>query len=201
MLRVETVVNDPGDLGVLRRLVHLGELREKARARNRRMLDFQRASSALTLVTSHVDEVALPDGRASQGTVALRYGEPRVVALLGVLALTLHQFVPFRNAELRAAVEQLLLRPYRPSQMSYDLRRLRAKGLIRRLAGSHRYVTTEKGTAVALLFTRSYQRFVHPLLAVDAADALSTTAPDVRRALRTIDRYVAERAQEVRMAA
>ncbi|MDE3097689.1 MAG: hypothetical protein KGK07_17010, partial [Chloroflexota bacterium] len=90
---------------------------------------------------------------------------------------------------------------YSSSQMSYDLRRLRAKGLIRRLEGSHRYVTTDTGTTVALLFTRSYQRFVRPLLAIDAADAPATTAPQVRQALRTIDRYVADRARDLRMAA
>jgi len=200
-LRVETVVNDPGDLGVKRRLVHLGELRERSRALNRRMLAFQRASSAPTLATSLFDEVALPDGRAGQRTVALRYGDPRVVALLGALALALHQLVPFRNAELRPIIERLLLRPYSSSQMSYDLRRLRAKGLVSRLEGSHRYVPTQKGTAVALLFTKSYQRFVHPLLAIDAADTPPSIAPQIRQALRAIDRYVAERAQEARMAA
>jgi hypothetical protein len=200
-LRIETVCNDPGDLGVLRRIAHLGELREKARALNRRMLAFQRASSAPTLATSHFDEVALPDGRAGQRTVALRYGDPRVVALLGALSLALQQLAPFRNGDVRAVVERLLLRPYSSSQMSYDLRRLRAKGLIRRLDHQHRYVTTDKGTAVALLFTRSYERFVHPLLAVDAMDAPPTTAPEVRRALRTIDRYVADRAKEARLAA
>lgn len=200
-LRIETVVNDPADLGVLRRLRHLGELRERARALNRRMLNFQRASCTPTLATSHFDEVALPDMRAGQRTVALRYGDPRVVALLGALALSLHQLLPFRNADLRAAVEQLLLRPYSSAQMSYDLRRLRAKGLIQRLDGQHRYLTTPTGTAVALLFTRSYQRFVRPLLAIDASDVPATTAPQVRHALRTIDRYVDDRAKEARLAA
>jgi len=200
-LRIETMVNDPGDLGVLRRLRHLGLLRERAREINRRMLAFQRASCAPTLATSLFDEVALPDVRAGQRTVALRYGDPRVVALLGALSLALHQLAPFRNAELRAATEQLLLRPYTASQMSYDLRRRRAKGLIRRLEGRHRYVTTPEGTTVALLFTKSYQRFVRPLSAIDAADAPSTTAPSVRQALRTIDRYITERAREVRLAA
>src|SRR6266545_4532634 len=200
-LRIETVCNDPGDPGVRRRLVHLGELREKARALNRRMLAFQRASCATNLATSLFDEVALPDVRAGQRTVALRYGDPRVVALLGALALVLPQLLPFTNADLRATVEKLWERPYRSSQLSYDLRRLRAKGLIRRLDRRHRYVTTDKGTAVALLFTKSYQRFVHPLLAVDAPDVPPTTAPEVRRALRTIDVYVEGRAREVSMAA
>ncbi len=200
-LRIETVCNDPADLGVKRRVRHLADLKDKARALNRRMLSFQRASTAPTLATSHFDEVALPDMRAGQRTVALRYGDPRVVALLGALSLALHQLVPFRNADLRAAVEQLLLRPYSSSQMSYDLRRLRAKGLIRRLDGSHRYVSTETGTAVALLFTRSFERFVRPLLAVDAPDAPRATAPEVLHALRIIDRYVDDRAKEARLAA
>lgn len=134
-------------------------------------------------------------------TVALRYGDPRVVALFGALSLALHQLVPFRNAELRSAVEQLLLRPYSAAQMTYDLRRLRAKGLIRRLERSHRYVPRQKGTVVALVFTKSYERFVRPLLAIDAADAPPGTAPKVRQALRTIDRYIHERAKEVGLAA
>lgn len=63
-LRIETVVNDPDDLGLKRRVRHLGELREAARAINRRMLALQRASIAPTLATSLFDEVALPDVRA-----------------------------------------------------------------------------------------------------------------------------------------
>ncbi len=200
-LRVETVVNDPGDLGVLRRLRHLGELRERARQINRRMLALQRASIAPTLAASLFDEVALPDVRAGQRTVALRYGDPRVVALLGALSLALPQLVPFRNSELRPVVERLLLRPYSSAQMSYDLRRLRAKGLIRRLERSHGYVPTPRGTEVALVFTKSYERFVRPLLAIDAMDAPPGTAPAVRRALRTIDRYISDRAMEVGLAA
>ncbi|MBI2773599.1 MAG: hypothetical protein HYX56_03795 [Chloroflexi bacterium] len=200
-LRIEMVCNDPGDLGVKRRVAHLGELRQAQREVNRRMLAFQRASCAPTLATSHFDEVALPDVRAGQRTVALRYGDPRVVALLGALCLALHQVVPFRNADLRAAVEQLLLRPYSSAQMSYDLRRLRAKGLIRRLEGEHRYVTTSAGTEVALFFTKSYHRFVRPLLAVAAPDAPAPTAPRIRQALRTIDRYVDDRAKEAGLAA
>ncbi len=123
------------------------------------------------------------------------------MALLGALSLILHQVVPFTNADLRAAVGQLLLRPYTSSQMSYDLRRLRAKGLIRRLESSHRYVTTPEGTAVALLFTKSYQRLVHPLLAIDAADVPPTTAPTVRQALRAIGHYIDHFAHEVGLAA
>jgi hypothetical protein len=36
-LRIETVINDPNDLGVLRRIVHLDQHVGKARAVNRRL--------------------------------------------------------------------------------------------------------------------------------------------------------------------
>src|SRR6476661_2222798 len=38
-LRIETVINDPGDLGCLRRLIHLDELQARARAVNTTLLD------------------------------------------------------------------------------------------------------------------------------------------------------------------
>ncbi|MGH8732968.1 MAG: hypothetical protein ACREVB_04735, partial [Burkholderiales bacterium] len=98
-LRLEIVVNDPADLGVKRRVAHLDELRTKTRALIDRMLRFQRASSTPTLATSLFDEVALPDNRAGQRTVALRYGDPRVVALLGALACAVPQLVPFANPD------------------------------------------------------------------------------------------------------
>ncbi len=76
--------------------------------------------------------------------------------------------------------------------MTYDLRRLRAK-----LEGSHRYVPTPQGTEVALVFTRSYERFVRPLFAINAVDAPPSTAPKARQAFRTIQRYIDDRAKEV----
>jgi hypothetical protein len=42
--------------------------------------------------------------------------------------------------------------------MSYDLRRLRLKGLITRLQGSHRYILTTYGRRVAYLMTKLQNR-------------------------------------------
>ncbi len=46
-LRIETVINDPTDLGVLRRLPHLDELQAKARDVNRRLLDHEHVGQGL----------------------------------------------------------------------------------------------------------------------------------------------------------
>lgn len=85
--------------------------------------------------------------------------------------------------------------------MSYDLRRLRAKDLIRRLGGRHSYAPTPEGTQVALFFTKSYERLVRPLLALAAPDAPATTAPAVRHALHTIDRFIDTCTKEAGLAA
>jgi hypothetical protein len=47
--RIETVVNDPGDLGVARRLEHLDELFGKARDVNRRMVENPRVGQGVSL--------------------------------------------------------------------------------------------------------------------------------------------------------
>jgi|SRR6185436_5485088 len=58
-----------------------------------------------------------------------------------------------RHTGLRPIAQTLwgvMSQAYSPSQMSYDLRQLRLKGLIARVEGSHRYILTAYGRKVAL---------------------------------------------------
>jgi len=45
---------------------------------------------------------------------------------------------------------------------SYDLRRLRLKGLIQRIPDTHTYQLTTWGCRVAIFFTKLYERLFHP---------------------------------------
>jgi hypothetical protein len=68
---------------------------------------------------------------------ALKFGQPRVMALLLALTLFQHLIDGFHNRDLRVLVADLLgvtISEYTGSQMTYDLRRLRLKGLIFRPA-------------------------------------------------------------------
>ena len=56
--------------------------------------------------------------------------------------------------------------PYSARQATYDLRRLKRKGLIVKLAHSHRYQLTSLGRRVAVLFTKTYGRVLAPGLSV-----------------------------------
>ena len=64
---------------------------------------------------------------------ALRFGDPRVQALAGALAITAHLIGGITNRSLRPLVAGLLGEPYSQARCCYDLRRLRLKGLIVRL--------------------------------------------------------------------
>ena len=94
----------------------------------------------------------------------------------------------FRHAEVREIVTTLLgLAPdaYSPSQMSYDLRRLRLKGLIARIAGTHSYLLTTYGRKVVYLMTKLQHRIFNV-----ASAALDTNTPlpsQLAHAFRQLD--------------
>ena len=48
--------------------------------------------------------------------------------------------------------------------MTYDLRRLRRKDLIRRVPGSQHYELTDHGRRIAVFFTKTYTRILNPSL-------------------------------------
>ena len=75
------------------------------------------------------------------------------------------------NESLRALMTGLLHAPYTPGQMTYDLRRLRLAGLIRRIEHANRYVLTPDGVKVVVFCTKLHNRLLRPLLAADQPQA------------------------------
>jgi hypothetical protein len=194
-LRIETVINSPTDLGCHRRLQHLDELQAKARDVNRRLLDTERVGQGCVLASPAFERVAQPtlteDGRRSP---ALRFGDPRVMALLGALCIGLNA-LGFTNRSLRAQVSRLLGVSYTVNQMSYDLTRLRLNGLIERCPHTNTYQLTADGQRVAIFYTKVHDRLLRPLIAAN-----SPPAPDqLRHALATIDRHVHGYADNARL--
>lgn len=186
-LRIETVINDTYDIGVLRRIPHLPELIAKARDVNARLLDTVRAGQGCVLASPAIERIAQPtlteDGRRAP---ALRFGDPRVMALTGALSLTLFGTCGITNKSLRALTARLLGTPYSAGQMTYDLRRLRLNGLIHRIEHTHTYILTPEGKRIAIFYTKLYNRLLRPLAATDQPQA----PPQLRRAMADIDHHV-----------
>ena len=189
-LRTETVINDTYDFDVGRRLKNLDDLKQIGFAANRRLLGVERLShdaiiGAETLAALH--RPALVDGQRAS---TLRFGDPRVQALLA--ALLRFDLLPagFRNRELREAVAPLRgmsLDDYNAGQMTYDLRRLRLRGLIERIPHSQRYRLTGEGLCIALAYHRTQARVLGPVLSA-TLDGESTTR--LHEAVATYDREV-----------
>ena len=173
-LRTETVVNDTYDFGVGRRLSNFDDLKAIGFAANRRLLGVQRISHHCQLGLETFEDLHRPavvdDRRAS----ALRFGDPRVQALLA--ALLAFRLLPqgFANRDLRGHVAPLLgesLDTYGTTRATYDLRRLRLRGLVEKIPSTHRYRVTPRGQRVALCYCRTHRRVLSPALAAVADDA------------------------------
>ena len=127
-----------------------------------------------------------------QRASALPYGKPVTLALFHLLVW--FRLLPwgFRNHELREHFARLLGRDPQQctqGQMTCQLRRLRLHGLIVRQPRSHRYRVTDHGLCVALFFTRSYVRVVHPGLAQLASLPLPADTK-LQRALIRVDKAI-----------
>jgi len=196
-LRIETVVNKPKDLEVLARIEHLPELISKARAVNRRLLMIERAGQGCAIGSALFERIHQPYIREGQRTGALRFGDPRAMALTGALCCAIHAVTGFTNHSLRGLVAGLLGTTYTANQMTYDLRRLRLHGLIERVPHTNTYVLTPEGTRVAVFYTNVHDRLLRPLI---AAGHQPPASPELRRALTTIDRVINDYAHNARLA-
>jgi hypothetical protein len=169
-LRTETTINNPHDFGVTKRLTSLPDLRQLGFSANRRLLGVQtishdpiRGAKAFADLTA---PVVTDSGTRIPG---LRFGDTRVHALLQ--ALLVHRLLPygFTNRELRTLIAPLLgttAEHITAGQITYDLRRLRAHGLIERIPRTRRYTVTDTGLQNALLFTHAHDHLLRTGLAL-----------------------------------
>ena len=191
-LRTETTINDTRDFGVGKSLKNLPALRQIGFQANRRLLDVQKISHDCSIGEDAFDQVVRPIEVDGQRAAALRFGDPRVQALLAVLVAFSFQLRGFTNLQMRTLVAQLLgLDPahYSLGRMTYDLRRLRLHGIIERIPRSHRYQLTPQGVRIALFFSRTYTRLLRPKL----AQIMPASAPPDSSPLRVaFDRLTAQ---------
>lgn len=165
-LRTETTIKNADDFNIAKDISNFDYLRQVARNTNRRLLEVQRVSQDCMISTESVERLTQPtvgeDGRRAPG---LKLGDPRVMALFAALILFLHLPNGFRNRDLRTHVADLLgdeTAGYTTGRMTYDLRRLRLKGIIARVPGTTRYFLTHYGYRVALFTTRLHARILRP---------------------------------------
>jgi hypothetical protein len=195
-LRIETVINKPADIGLLARLEHLPELIAKARAVNHRLLTLERAGQGCAIGSALFERIHQPYHQQGQRTGALRFGDPRAMALAGALSCIIHTVTGFTNKSLRGLVAGLHDPDYSTTQMTYDLRRLRLHGLIERVPHTTTYTLTPDGVRVAVFYRKVHDRVLRPLL---AAPDQPPAPPELRRAIATIERIINQHVTNARL--
>jgi hypothetical protein len=198
-LRTETTINNTRDFDIGRRLENLPALRAVAFAANRRLLDVQQIQHDPTIGHQAFEGLTRPMEVKGQRASGLRFGDPVVLAVM--TALLMFRLLPqgFSNQDLREKIARFLVRPadqFTPGQMSYQLRRLRLRGLIERLDGTHRYRLTQSGIRTALFYLCSHSRVIRPLSA-----ALSTPGHSLQQRILHRVRTLLETATELNAAA
>jgi hypothetical protein len=165
-LRTETTINDSYDFDVGRRVTKTNwqALLAVGHQTNQRLLEAQLQACACAPDATTLQRVVLPSRTDGGDTApALRFGDPRVQAILSSLCAFSHLLEGTSNRSLRTLVAPLLP-GYSSRQAGYDLRRLRLNGLLIRVPGTHRYQLTPEGRRLAVFLTKTYTRIVLPSL-------------------------------------
>src|SRR5262245_20976252 len=199
-LRSELTINNPNDFDFTKGLDQLPALRTLGDKVNRTLLTVERVSHHCTVTTDALDRLQRPLHVGRMRISALRFGDPRSQALCQALAGFAHLPAGFRHRDLRPRVAALLGRAYSAAQTTYDLRRLRLRGLIERAVGTHPYRFTPYGVRVTFFYSKLFLRIFRPH--APALEPFRDPLPcAVRTALMDLDAAIDRVYQEAAIAA
>jgi hypothetical protein len=165
-LRLEALSNNLKDFGLNKGLDHLDQVRRILAGVTDRFAAFE--AQALDV---HVDfplfqRLALPIPRQRGKTPGIKLHDVRMLRLMEVLLHTGTRVLGWRTAEIHEAILSgfsLTSDRYSLTQLRYDLRKMKAHGLLERDGRRYAYRLTDKGTRTALLFVLFHQRVCGPL--------------------------------------
>lgn len=183
-LRVETTINNPVDFDTLKTLnaTNWKALRRIGTEVNARFLAALGEGQGGVPDPAALESVVMPTVHDGQRAPGLRFGDPRVMAMLSSIAAFAHVIGGLTNKVLREHMAARWDPDYTSAQATYDLRRLRLKGLIARVERTNTYRITPHGRAMATFLTKLAQRVIIPAL-TDLDD--SRPQPPAPRALTT----------------
>ena len=173
-LRLEALSNNLKDFGLNKGLDNLDKVRRLLGSVTDRFAAFE--AQALDV---HVDfplfqRLALPIPRRRGKIPGIKIHDTRMLRLMEVLLHTGTRVLGWRTAEIHQAIlSSFNLAPdsYSLTQLRYDLRKLKAHGLLERDGRRYAYRLTDKGTRAALLFVLFHQRVCGPRPTASSNDA------------------------------
>jgi hypothetical protein len=165
-LRVEVCVNQMKDLGLNKGLKNLEPLRRKLVAITDRFAGFEAQSLNVHVDFPLFQRIALPVPSGTSKIAGIKIHDTRMMRLMEVLLHGGTQLNGWRSADIHQTILTsfgLSSDRYTLTQLRYDLRKMKAHGLLERNGKRYLYRLTDKGTKVALMFVLFHQRVCGPL--------------------------------------
>jgi hypothetical protein len=175
-LRNELCSNNLADFGLKKGLDHLDAVREKFLAITDRFAQFQAEWFNVHVDFPLLQRLALPLQVGTTQFPGIKIHDTRMIRLMEVLLHGGTQVSGWTAIQIHQAVLtsfHLSAHQYGFNQLRYDLRKMKAHGLIERDGHRYAYRSTDKGIRVALLFVLFHKRLCGPL-----ANSLFHQRPD-----------------------
>jgi hypothetical protein len=199
-LRLEALSNNLKDFGLNQGLDNLDQVRRTLLAVTDRFAAFE--AQALDV---HVDfplfqRLALPVPRGAARIPGIKLHDTRMLRLMEVLLHSGTTVLGWRTADIHQAIlASFGLSPdtYSITQLRYDLRKMKAHGLLERDGRCYAYRLTDNGNRAALLFVLFHQRVCGPLAnslfhhrPTQSRPPLSKIEAAFRKANRSLDQII-----------
>jgi hypothetical protein len=175
-LRVEVCVNRMKDLGLNKGLKNLEALRRKLVPVTDRFGCFEAQSLNVHVDFPLFQRIALPVTAGKTKIAGIKIHDTRMMRLMEVLLHCGTQLNGWRSADIHQAILTtfgLAANTYTLTQLRYDLRKMKAHGLLERIGRTYRCRLSDKGSKAALMFILFHKRVCGPL-----ANSLFQHRPD-----------------------
>jgi hypothetical protein len=165
-LRNEACSNNLADFGLKKGLDHLTQVREKLLAVTDRFAAFQAQWLNVHVDFPLLQRLALPIAVRSTKYPGIKIHDTRMIRLMEVLLHGGTVVSGWTTCQIHEAILTTFdigAGRYGVNQLRYDLRKLKAHGLLARDGKRYAYRLTEKGTKVALLFILFHKQLCGPI--------------------------------------
>jgi len=165
-LRHEVCSNNLADFGLKKGLDHLAPVREKFLALTDRFAAFQAQCLNVPVEFPLLQRIALPITVGTARLPGIKIHDTRMIRLMEILLHGGTRLAGWRSKQIHQGILTaygLSDKRYGLNQLRYDLRKMKAHGLVERDGKRYAYRLTDKGTKVALLFVLFHKQLCGPL--------------------------------------
>jgi len=164
VLRVEATVHNAKKEFRRYGLAYFDELANALRQMVIRFLEVLRSVDGCWVTDETLDQLPEPSQVGASRLAGVDLNRARIRAVMQAVLLLSVDARGFRVEQLAGVVGEILSESYTSRQASYDLKKLRGKGLVDKLSGTRRYLAPADGLRTMVSVALLRERVIKPIL-------------------------------------